>query len=54
LVKDGWKSFRTTELDRKLLKALKRAHVGVSDGDRLRMAIVCLAEKHNVMVGARA
>lgn len=48
MVKDGWKSFRTSEKDRALLVALKQAHIGRSDGDRLSMGIECLAQKHKV------
>lgn len=52
MVKDGWKSFRTTEKERSLLKKLKKAHVGKTDADRLRMGIECLAEKYDIAVPA--
>lgn len=48
--KDGWKSFRTDELDRARLAALAAANVGRSDGERLSLALECLVVKHGLKV----
>jgi len=50
--KDGWKSFRTDKTDRARLVALKKAHIGTSDGDRLSLGLACLVKKHRVEVPA--